>query len=457
MREQNWKKKKIGSPIKPVQPLKQINPDAAGVDIGSESLYACVPADRDQEFVRRFDSFTVDLREMACWFRLCRIKTVALEATGVYWIPVYDVLEAEGFQVVLVSPHSLKRRKKTDVLDCQWLQQMHSYGLLENSFRPDEQIRQWRSYVRLRERILAERTTDILHMQKALHQMNIQLDNVLSDVTGSTGMAILNAIVNGERNPQVLSQFRDDRCKSSQDTIAKSLVGNYREEFIFELRQALASYEFHGKQLDECSAAIEQALKKFKDRSEKPMPPSKKTERKKRDLPPYDLREHLYRLCGVDLTAIDGLNVLTVQRFISEVGVDLLRSFPTHKHLGSWLGVAPNRRITGQRVISSKTSKPNRAAVTLYLAAQALWNSQTPLGDKYRRFRARLGPQKAKVAMANTLARIIYVMLTKKVEFDRSLYAVHQEHNLIRIKRNFQRKAAALGFKLIPIEPPHVQ
>lgn len=449
------KLKKEGSPIKPTQPLTQINHDAAAVDIGSDSLYACVPADRDERFVRRFGSFTSEINDMAQWFKTCRIKTVAIEATGVYWIPVYDLLEQAGFQVILTSPHSLRRRKKTDVLDCQWLQQMHSYGLLENSFRPEEQIREWRSYVRLRERILQERTADILRMQKALHQMNIQLDNVISDITGSTGIAILKAILDGERDPKILSQFRDSRCKSSKEIIAQSLVGNYRSELIFELRQGLEAYEFHGKQLDECNQAIEKVLIRFQNRSQAPLGPSTKRPRTKRDLPDYDLREHLYRACGVDLTAIDGLNVLTVQMFLSEVGVDFIKSFPTYKHFQSWLGTAPNRRITGEKVISSKTFKPNRAALPLYLAAQALYNSQTPLGDKYRRLRARLGPQKAKVAMANNLARIIYILISKQIQFDQAIHAEHNEQNIKRATRNLHRRAAQLGFKLTPMESNH--
>lgn len=449
--------KKVGSSIKPVQPLRQIKPDAGAIDIGSASLYACVPADRDPEFVRRFDSFTADLESMAAWFVSCRVKTVAIEATGIYWIPVYDILEKAGLEVMLISPHSLKRRKKTDVLDCQWLQQMHSYGLLENSFRPSQQIRQWRSYVRLRERILMTRSTDVHHIQKALHQMNIQLDNVLSDVTGATGMAILRSILSGERNPKVLAEFRDPRCESSQETIEKSLVGNYLDEFIFELQQAVDSYDFHTRQLDQCNEAIGKVLEQFKDQSVKPLAPTKKAKRHKRDLPPYDLRDHLYKMCGVDLTAIDGLNVLTVQRFLSEVGLDLIKSFPTFKHFGSWLGTAPNRRITGEKVISSRTNKFNRAAIPLYLAAQALNNSKTPLGDKYRKLRARLGPQKAKVAMANNLARIIYVMLTRRVEFDQTLHAMHNQLNLKRARKNLEYKALLLGFKLVQIQQTPTQ
>jgi hypothetical protein len=329
---------------------------------------------------------------------------------------------------------------------------MHSYGLVENSFRPDQHIRQWRSYVRQRERILIARTADILHMQKALHQMNLQLDNVISDITGATGMDILHAILSGERDPQILAQMRDVRCKNSEEMIAKSLIGNYREEFLFELRQAVESYVFHGKQLEECNVAIDKILSRFQNRSKKPLPPSTKKKAEKRHVPSYDLRDHLYKLCGVDLTAIDGLNILTVQSFLSEVGVDLIRSFPTYRHFQSWLGTAPNRRISGEKVISSKTFKPNRAAVPLYLAAQALWNSQSPLGDKYRRLRARLGPQKAKIAMANNLARIIYVMLTTQTEFDQSLQAAHHEKNIKRARKNLERKAASMGYRIVPID-----
>lgn len=447
--KRKYKLKKEGSSIKPVEPLKQINPDAAGVDIGTEELYACIPSDRDHEFVRRFLTFTEDIEAMAQWFIQCGIKSVAIEATGVYWIPVYDILEKVGLTVMLVSPHALKRRKKTDILDCQWLQQMHSYGLLENSFRPELQIRRYRSYVRLRERIIQERSRDIQHMQKALHQMNIQLDNVISDITGNTGMAILRAIVAGERNPAVLAQYRDDRCHSTTEEIAKSLVGNYAVEFLFELRQSLDAHDFHAQQLQQCNQAIEQTLQQMQDLSTKPLPSSSKQPRKKRDVPSYDLREYLYKMVGVDLTRIDGLNVLTVQSFISEVGINL-KAFPTYKHFCSWLGTAPNRRVTGGKVISSRTFKPNRAMKALYIGAQALLKSPTPLGDRFRRLRARLGPEKAKVAMANTLARIIYVMITRHLEFDQTLHAAHHEHNLRRTKINLERRARSLGFLLVP-------
>ncbi len=449
------KKSKIpkkGSPIKPVEPLKQINPHAAGVDIGSEELYACIPSNRDEQFVRKFRTFTCDIERMAEWFIERGIKSVAIEATGVYWIPVYDILEKAGLEVILVSPHALKRRKKTDVLDCQWLQQMHSYGLLENSFRPEHQIRRYRSYVRQRERIIEARSKDIHHMQKALHQMNIQLANVISDITGDTGMAIVRSILAGQRDPKVLAQFRDRRCASTIEEIEKSLVGNYAEEFVFELQQSVDSYDFHGKQLQYCSAAIEQTLQQMNDLSTKPLPPTNKKTRKKRDVPDYDLREYLYKMVGVDLTRIAGLNVLTVQTFLSEVGVDL-HSFPTYKHFCSWIGTAPNRRISGGKILSSKTFKPNRAMKSLYLAAQALLNSQTPLGDKFRRLRARLGPEKAKVAMANNLARIIYVMITRQVEFDETIHAAFHEQNLKRTYKNLERRAQSIGFMLVP-QPP---
>jgi transposase len=444
--------KKKGSPINPVKPLMQIRANAAGIDIGTETLYACVPQDRDAEFVQTYSTFTAGIHAMAEWFKRCRIDTIAMEATGVYWIPVYDILETYGFEVFLISPESRKRRKKTDVLDCQDIQQMHSYGLLENSFRPSEQIREWRSYVRLRERILQAMSTDILHMQKAFHQMNIQLDNVISDLTGVTGMAIIKAILGGERDPEVLANLRNPGCKSSKEIIAQSLVGNYRKEFLFELRQAVESYEFHNNHLNQCHAEIQEVLARFADRSTKPLGPSQKKTRNKKNVPNYDLREYLHSICGVDLTAVSGLNILTVQSLLSEVGVDLIKSFPTYKHFQSWLGTAPNRRISGKKVISSRTFKPNRAAVCLFLAAQSLLNSETPLGDKFRRLRARLGPQKAKIAMANNLARIIYVMITKQVEFDQTLHAAHHQENLQRAKRHLERKAAAIGCMIVPMK-----
>jgi transposase len=445
-------KKNSSKTIKPTQPLTTVNPDAAGIDLGSEEIYVCVPYDRDPDFIRRFQTFTADLLSILEWLKKCRVKTVAMEATGIYWIPLYELLDEKGILVHLVNPRQLKRNKKTDVQDCQWLQQMHSYNMLVSSFRPENEICALRALVRHRDNLLRYRAAHVQHMQKALHQMNLQLDNVLGDITGVTGLQILRAIVAGIHDPVQLAQFRDHRCKNSKETIRKSLEGNYRGEHLFQLKQSVQFFDFYTSQIHDCDHEIEktyqQVLKPIAQPSE--MPPASKKIKKEKNYPSYDLRTYLFQTAGVDLTRISGLNVLTVQTILSETGPNLSR-FPSVKHFTSWLRLSPNNRISGGKVLSSKTNRfRNRAARAFQMGAHSLAHTHSPLGAYYRKMRAIFGPEKANIATAHKLARIFYFMITRRMEFDEILQATFEQRHKDRIIKNLHRKARQFGFQLVP-------
>ena len=350
--------------------------------MGATSHYVAVPADRSEPPVQEFEAFTADLYRLADWLTECGVETVVMESTGVYWIPLFGVLEERGFQVMLVDPRRIKNvpGRKTDVVDCQWLQQLHTYGLLSGAFRPDGDIRRLRSYLRQRAMLVEYASHHVQHIQKALTQMNVKLQHVIRDITGKTGMDIIEAIVKGERNPRRLARLRDRRIKADEATIAKSLRGHWREEHIFELAQALELYRTYQAKIAECDREIEAQLERFEDRSdgEPPAPNGKK--RNQKNAPRFDVQGQLYRMTGVDLTRIDGVDGFTALKVISEVGADMTK-WPTAKHFASWLGLSPNNRITGGRVISSKTkASGNRAAAALRLAANALHRSDSALG-----------------------------------------------------------------------------
>ncbi len=350
------------SSAKPAE-LSPLNMNAAGIDVGATSHFVAVPADRAEQQVQEFEAFTADLYRLAHWLTECGVQTVAMESTGVYWIPLFEVLEERGFQVMLVDPRRIKNvpGRKTDVVDCQWLQQLHSYGLLSGAFRPDGDIRRLRSYLRQRAMLVEYASHHIQHMHKALTQMNVKLQHVISDITGKTGMDIMEAIAGGERNPRKLARLRDPRIKADEATIAKSLQGHWREEHIFELTQALELYRAYQARITECDREIEAQLERFEDRSdgEPPAPNGKK--RNQKNAPRFDVQGQLYRMTGVDLTRIDGVDGFTALKVISEIGTDMTK-WPSAKHFASWLGLSPNNRITGGRVISSKTkASGNRA------------------------------------------------------------------------------------------------
>ncbi|MBT9141547.1 MAG: hypothetical protein DDT30_02147 [Dehalococcoidia bacterium] len=431
-----------------------INPNAAGIDIGSGEHYVAVPEDRDDQPIRKFGCFTSDIEAMADWLGECRIDTVVMESTGVYWIPTFQILETRGFQVILVNARQVANvpGRKTDVSDCEWLQRLHTYGLLSGSFRPDDSVCVLRSYWRHRDNLIRYASAHIQHMQKALTEMNIQLHKVISDITGVTGMRIIGAIIDGERELVKLAEMKDHRIKSSADTIARALQGDYRQEHLFALKQALQLYEFYQQQIAECDREIEAYLRQFDskvDLESNPLPPNKKTRRKPyKNEPDFDLRTHLYRIAGVDFTQIDGLDVTTVQTILSEVGLDP-GDFPRYKNFTSWLGLCPNNRITGGRIKSSRTRKvANRAAKAFRLAAQSLANSKSALGAFYRRIRARLGAPDAITATAHKLARIFYHLWTTGESYQDPGIDYYEQKHKERTIRNMQKRANLLGYEI---------
>ena len=328
--------------------LSQLNLNAAGIDVGATSHFVAVPADRAEQPVREFEAFTADLYRLADWLTECRVETVVMESTGVYWIPLFGVLEERGFEVMLVDPRRIKNvpGRKTDVLDCQWLQQLHTYGLLSGAFRPDENIRRLRSYLRQRAMLVEYASHHIQHLQKALTQMNVKLQHVISDITGKTGMDIIEAIVKGERNPRRLARLRDPRIKSDEKTIAKSLRGHWRKEHIFELTQALELYRTYQAKIAGCDREIEVHMGRFADRSGGATPAEQpRRNRIQGNAPRFDVRSHLFRMTGVDLTRINGVDAHTALKVVSEIGTDMTK-WPTAKHFASWLGLSPNNRVT---------------------------------------------------------------------------------------------------------------
>ena len=430
--------------------LSQLNLNAGGIDVGATSHFVAVPTDRAEPPVREFAAFTADLYRLAEWLAECGVEAVVMESTGVYWIPLFGVLEERGFEVMLVDPRRIKNvpGRKPDVLDCQWLQQLHTYGLLSGAFRPDGDIRRLRSYLRQRAMMVEYASHHIQHMQKALTQMNVKLQHVIRDITGKTGMDI---IVGGERDPRTLARLRDPRIKASGATIARSLQGHWREEHIFELTQALELYRAYQARIAECDREIEDQLERFEDRSdgEPPAPNGKK--RNQKNAPRFDVQGQLYRMTGVDLTRFGGVDAYTALKVISEIGADMTK-WPSAKHFASWLGLSPNNRITGGRVMRSKTkASGNRAAAALRLAANALHRSNSALGAFLRRKKAHLRAPKAITATAHKLARLIYSMLRYGQEYVDAGAEYYESQYQHRALRSAKRRAAQLGYQLVPM------
>jgi transposase len=468
--EEPKKSRKRKKPTKPNEPrarslpvpvpassagLSVVNPDAAGIDVHSDMHMVCVPAGRDANPVRQFGANTVDLQEIVAWLKNCRVKTIALESTGIYWIPLFELLESEGFEVNLVEPGQLSRcgaRPKTDVLDAQWIQRLHSYGLLRASFRPPDSVLGLRAYWRQRQMQVRYAASHVQHMQKALEQMNVKLAEVVTDVTGVTGMSIIDAILEGERDPIKLAKLRDERCHHSEDQIALALHGTWRPEHLFELRQAHALYQFHHRQITECDQQVQAELAKFANRAGEKTRTARprKCGRKSNDVR-FEAKGPLFQALGVDLTLIEGIEVGTALVILAEIGVDVSR-FPTEKHFASWLRLCPpqdesnkTKRRRGHR------KGTNRVAIALRMAARAAGKTMTPLGLFYRRIRSRIGGLGAVKATAHKLACLVYRMLKYGEEYVTQSMEEYEAKIKAKMLDTLKRKAAAMGFELSPL------
>ena len=448
------KKGKKHTPTPENMPI--IHPHAAGIDVGAEEHWVCVPADRDAQPIQKFSAFPCDLHRLADWLTACQITTVVMESTSVYWIPLFQILEARGFEVALVNARHAKNvpgRPTTDRFDCRWLQKLHTYGLLAPSFRPPEAICQLRSRLRHRDNLIQMTVKHIQPMQKALDQMNLHLHHVISDSTGVTGLRILRAIVAGERDPHALAAYRDYRIQSSADTIAKALEGDYRAEHVFTLTPSLALYDFTHTQIAACDPEIERVLGTFDslvDPDAHLLPPPTTAHRQpQRNEPAFDLPTHLYRLTGVELTQVPGLPAMTIHTVLSEIGLDM-STWPTDKHFASWLGLCPDNQISGGKVLATG-SRPvqNLASRALRMAAQSLRTSPSYLGAFHRRMRSKLGPAKATTATAHKLAKIIYHMLKDKTPYQErgAEHYLHKDQE--RKIRQLRKQAKSLGFDLV--------
>lgn len=432
--------------------LSVVNPNAAGIDIGSQEHYVAIPEGRHGRPVESFGCVTAELERMANWLKACGVDTIAMESTGVYWIPVCAVLEDHGFEVVLVNPRQIKSTKgrKTDVQDCAWIQKLHSFGLLAPSFRPTKEIQVIRDYWRHRADLVREAATQIHLMQKSLEQMNVQLHKVLSDVSGVSGLRILRAIAGGSRDPQELATLATTGIRATSHEVKEALRGHYREQHVFSLSQALKAYDFFHERIRECDEVLEEALHRLQGQNND-FPIVRPPARRAKNQPHFHLAQELARITGVDLTQIPGISAMTAQTIIAECGRDL-RAFPTEHHFASWLGLAPNNMKTGGRVFSTKTPpRHSPAAYSLRLAALSVNRSKTPLGDRFRSLRARIGTPKAITAIAHLLAKLCYRALTRGTQYlltGLDLLATNTEAQRIQA---LKRRALHLGYQISPL------
>ncbi len=434
---------------------KIVNPNAAGIDIASKEHYVAVPEDRTEQHTRSFLSFTRDLHELADWLKDCGVDTVVMESTGVYWFHLFTILQEQGFQVHLVNARHVKNvpGRKSDISDARWLQQLHSFGLLNGCFQPDNLTRELRSYIRQRKQIIQDMSTQTQRMQKALEQMNIKVSQVIRDIHGKTGRAIIKAIIKGERSAHRLAENRDPRIKCSEEVLIKSLEGNWREEQLFNLKMAFDHYLFLEAQMQQYDAESEKVVQKMQNNSKADIKKKAKTPPKYKHRPGFDVANYMYQILGVDVTQINGVSDVTVLTVLSETGVDLKNKFPSEKQFLSWANLVPDNKISGGKVLSSKVRKrKNKAGQAFRDAASSLWRSQSPLGDYLRRKKAKSGSGQAVIATARKIASIYYTMVTNKVEFD----AKKIEHNagkyLSKKVRSLEKRLAQAKTNLAEIE-----
>lgn len=437
--------------------LMVVNPNAAGIDAGAEQHWVSVPEDRSEEPVRDFGTFTEDLHALAEWLIACGIKTVAIEATGVYWIPLIEILEERGLNPKLIDSRSIGRRnKKTDVLDCQWIRQLHTYGLLDPAFRPKADMLPLRAFMRQRRMLVDYAADHVRHMQKALDLMNLKLHLVISDLVGATGLRIIRAMLEGERDPHLLARLRDPNCHNSEQTIAKALTGNYRQEHLFALKQAVNLFETYQKKLEECDEEIAATLAAFEKKGDPSKLTKKRSKRRRKNQPHFDGRTLLYEMAGVDLTAIPGLDASSVLTILSETGTDM-SPWPSAGAFAAWLALPPNKHVTGGKVIHKKAPviRPNRAAQALRIAGQTLERARCGLGAFFRRMQSRLGRAGAIKATAHKLAVILYSMLKNKTEYRDPGVDYYEQRYRERLFNSLKRNAATLGFDLVPLQEVH--
>jgi transposase len=440
--------------------MPTVHPNAAAIDIGATMHMAAVRPDGAPEPVRSFGTFTADLYRLVDWFAECGVETVVMESTSVYWIPIFELLDARGFTVFLVNARDAKHvpGRKTDVSDAQWLQRLHSFGLLRASFRPKGQIAELRAYVRQRERLLEYAASHIQHMQKALTEMNLQLHHVVADITGATGLRIIRAILAGERDPEALAGLRHYSCHSSAETIAKALTGSYRAEHLFALDQALALYDAYHEKASACDVQIEAVLKELiihrgRDHGSAPPVSRRRNRTDQANALAFDVRAALFGLLGKDVTTIDGLGPYLSLKLIAECGDDLT-PWPSAKHFASWLGLAPSNKISGGKMLSSRTRRSGgRAAALLRLAAVTVGRTDTALGAFYRRLSSRIGKAKAVTATARKIAVLFYNAVRHGMEYVDPGASSYETRYRARVVSNLHRRAKAFGFVLQPLEP----
>ena len=440
--------------------LDLVHPDAAGIDIGGREHWVAISPDRDPEPVRSFECFTADVERMADWLIGRGVRSVAMQSTGLNWIPVFEILQQRGLEVYLVNARHTKNLpgRKSDIEECQWLLKLHTFGLLNNSFQPSDETRTARTLWRHRAALVAEASSTIQRMQKVLTEMNIQLSNVLSDLSGVSGMRIVQAILDGKRNPQELASLADPGVKASQALIAKSLYGNWRSELLFILKQEVDLYRTWQSKIADCDRELQLHLKSLTGKVDPvaqplgPRPPHKKPSK---NAPQFDLRSELYRISGVDWSQVDGIDVLTAQTVIAEVGVDL-NAFASEKNFTSWMTLSPCNDRSGNKVLNRHTPKSaNRAKVAFRQAASALERSQSYLGAQYRRLKARLGAPKAITAMARKLACLFYRLLKHGQQYFDKGVAYYQERYREQQIRHLTRRAKEFGLQVLPATQPH--
>jgi transposase len=460
------KQAKSGIPARKKRGLCQqdrpvVEPNSAGIDVGAREMYVAIPPDRDAEPVRVFRTFTADLEALIDWLIERGITTVAMEATGVYWIPLYQILEDRGVRACLVNARHMKNApgRRTDWHECQWLQYLHATGLLRAAFRPEQDVCAVRTLLRHRNELVQMAAQHVQHMQKALTQMNLQIHHVISDITGLTGLTIVDAILAGERDPVKLADLRHPSIQADEETIRKSLEGDWREEHLFTLHQSRQMSTHYRNNIEACDQTISKLLGKFEpqvDIEKQPLHPNRGPSRKRRTKRTgdfgFEVRTEAYKLYGVDVTQIPGVDGVAIPIF-SEIGRDLTAQFPTARQFASWLGLCPDNDKSGGKVLWTGVRRiNNRAAQMFRLAANSLHHNRTPLGDFLRRMKAKLGPAGGITATAHKIAIIFYTLVTKQIEYDETIWAARDEQRQKRFQDKIKRQARQLGYKLVPIQ-----